>query len=67
MDLFENLNVTAKNLTFLVGMDQQDLLDQIQSITLPMRIISIYAVGSRHCAWIQTASKIKKVTRGSKE
>ena len=61
--MFENLNNEGRNLMFLVGLDANELLGQIKDITLPVRIISIYAVGSRHYAWIQTTAKVKTVNR----
>ena len=62
--MFENLNNISQNLTFLEGQSAQELLDQIKQIRLPIQIISMYAVGSRHFAWIVTTAKINKVTKG---
>lgn len=60
--MFENLS-GLKNIDFLIGITPQELLDQINTIRLPCRIISIYAVGSRHIAWVQCTSKLKKVKK----
>ena len=62
--MFENLNNVGQNLDFLEGQSAKELLDQIKQIKLPIQIISMYAVGSRHFAWILTTAKINKVTKG---
>ncbi len=61
--MFENLNNYSQNLTFLEGLSAQELLDQIKQIKLPVQILSIYAVGSKHVAWIVTTAKINKVKK----
>lgn len=58
--LFENLNSTGDSLNFLTGDSPEDLLSQIKQIRMPVFIVSIYAVGSKHYAWIQTSQKLIK-------
>jgi hypothetical protein len=47
-----------------MGDSAEDLKNQITSIRLPTKIIAIYAVGSKHVAWIQTTAKIVKKVKG---
>lgn len=58
-ELFENLNLNA-SLNFLKGNSEEELLGMIKSIRLPLKIISIYSVGTKHVAWFQTSAKIVK-------
>lgn len=62
--MFDNLNNLSHNFTFLEGQSAQELLDQIKQIKLPVQIVSMYAVGTRHYAWIITTAKINKITKG---
>ena len=62
--MFENLNNYSQNLNFLEGNSAQELLDQIKQFKLPVQILSIYAVGSKHFAWIVTTAKVNKVSKG---
>ena len=61
-DLFENLGV--QGLTFIIGESAEDVLKQVSAIRLPVKIISIYAQGSKHYAWIQTSAKIIRSKKG---
>jgi hypothetical protein len=62
--MFENLNAQGQNLNFLEGNSAQELLDQIKQIKLPIQIMSMYAVGSRHFVWFISTANIKKITKG---
>lgn len=57
--LFDDLS-GIKFLDFFVGNSPEELKAQIDQIRLPAKIISIYAIGSRHIAWVQSSTKIKK-------
>jgi len=65
--MFDNLNQVGLGLEFLEALSAEELKKQIQSITLPTKIISIYAIGSRHIAWIQTTAKVQKIKKDKKE
>lgn len=65
--MFENLNYVGQALQFIEGRSPQELLDRLKSITLPVTIISIYAYGNRHIAWITTQAKIIKKKKGEIE
>jgi len=56
-DLFENLNIN-QSLNYFKGNSEEELLDLIKSVRLPLKIISIYSVGTKHVAWFQTSAKI---------
>lgn len=58
--MFEDLNYTGKSLKVLSARSADELLAQIQSITLPVKILSIYGDANRHWAWILTQAKIVK-------
>lgn len=58
--MFETLNSTGESLNYLVGDSPEDLLEQIKQIRSSVHIVSIYAIGSKHYAWIQTSVKIIK-------
>lgn len=58
--LFDSLNSSGENLEFLVGNSPQELLEMIRQIRLPLNIVSIYAIGSKHIAWFQTSARIIK-------
>lgn len=62
--MFDSLN-TYENLNYLESASAEELKNMIQSIKLPSKIISIYALGSRHYAWVQTNSKIVKENKKS--
>jgi hypothetical protein len=49
-----------RNLDFLVGIDAADLKRQFDNIRLPYKIISIYAQGTRHYAWVLLSAPIRK-------
>jgi hypothetical protein len=63
-EMFDSLNPNTSALEFLMGDSAEDLKNQITSIRLPTKIIAIYAVGSKHVAWIQTTAKIVKKVKG---
>lgn len=52
-----------ENLDFLVANTADELRDIIRSIPFPLEVITIYAVGTKHIAWVRTHGKIKKVTK----
>lgn len=58
---FSNLNTLAGTLEYVEAMSTRDLMAQLKKIKLPTKIISIYAYGSVHVAWIMTHAKLKKV------
>lgn len=60
--MFDSLNNLEK-LEFLVGDSPESLKAMLKSITLPVRLLSIYAVGTKHIAWIMTDARIKKVKK----
>lgn len=59
MAAFENLN-SYRNIEFLQADSAEDLKSQLLQITLPIALITIYAAGSKHYAWIKTDAKINK-------
>jgi hypothetical protein len=63
-ELFNELGIAG--LVLLIGESGEDLHKQLTSITLPVKIISIYAQGSKHYAWIQTSAKIVKKKKETK-
>ena len=62
---FENLNPYL-NLDFLEGKSAQELKELMLQIKNPIRILSIYSVGSRHVCWFLTDVKINKIKKGNK-
>lgn len=67
MDLGANLS-PYRGLTFLVGNSPEQLLEQLSSIKIQYKILSIYAQGANHVAWIDTgAIKIQKKPKKTKE
>lgn len=56
-ELFENLNINA-SLEYYKGNSEDEVLAFIKSIRLPLKIISIYSIGTKHVAWFQTSAKI---------
>jgi hypothetical protein len=64
-DLFDSLN-GLQNLTYLTGNSPEEIVTQIKSIRLPVRIISIYAMGSKHICWVETTAKLNKVSKKDK-
>jgi hypothetical protein len=62
MSLGENLS-GYKTLEFLTGKTPDELKEQLLSIKLPYKIVSIYAVGSSHIAWIVPTVQLKKITK----
>lgn len=66
MPVFDSLNNLQK-LDFLVGDSPEELRGLIQSIHHPVQLLGIYAVGSKHIAWILTdANLVKKTKKGIK-
>lgn len=59
--LFDSLNSDSESLNYFVGLSADEIIAQLRQIRLPVKIISMYAVGSRHYCWFQTSAKIKKV------
>jgi len=62
-------NLTSyPNLDFIEGKSPQELKDLLTQIRLPHKIISIYAMGTRHIAWITISRPIKKINnKGEKD
>lgn len=60
---FENLNQYA-NIEFLTASSPEELKAQILQIKTPIRIVQMYAAGTRHVVWFQTSDKINKVKKG---
>lgn len=56
-ELFDNLNLN-QSLNYFKGNSEDELLEFIKSVRLPLKIISIYSVGTKHVAWFQTSAKI---------
>jgi hypothetical protein len=52
------------NITFLLGDSPDQLQAMIQEIKVPIEIVSIYAQGNRHVAWINCSRKITKRQKG---
>ena len=65
--MFEDLNYTGKALKVLSARSTEELLSQIQSISLPVKIVSIYGDSNRHWAWILTQAKIVKSKKDKTE
>ena len=59
MDSLNNL----VGLEFLEASGAEDLKQQIKAIQFPVRVISIYAMGAKHYAWIETRANIVKKTK----
>jgi len=51
------------NIVFLVGESAEDLQAQLRGIKIMFNVVSIYAQGSRHYAWINPERKILKKQR----
>lgn len=64
MEGFENLN-GYQNIEFLVGSSPEELKAQILQIKGQLEIITIYAIGARHVAWVRTYDKIVKKKKGT--
>lgn len=57
-------NLSAhKNIEFLYGNSPEELRDQLAAIQLPFKLITIYALGGRHYAWIVPTVKVTKVKK----
>jgi hypothetical protein len=61
-NLGDNLSNYA-NLDYLEARSTEELLRQLQQIRLPHKIISIYAYGNKHVAWVSLTQKIKKIKK----
>jgi len=57
--MFDAVN-SIQSLTFVQGDSAEDLLKQLRLIRLPVAIVAMYAVGSKHIAWIKTDAKLVK-------
>ena len=64
--MFTNLNAQGEALEFIEANSAEELHKILKSITLPTRIITIYAIGTKHIAWIETNAKIIKKKIGEK-
>jgi hypothetical protein len=60
--LGESLSENSK-IEFLTGNSPAELQAQLKSIKLPFRIVTIYAMGGAHIAWIIPTLPIKKVSK----
>ncbi len=60
---FANLNNSAETLVYFQALSAEKLLDQIKQIRQPLEIVSIYASGAIHFAWVRTHGKIKKISK----
>ncbi len=54
-------------LEFLQGDSAQELLQKLKTIRLATEVLSIYAIGTKHVAWIYTEAKIEKKTKNKRE
>lgn len=61
-DLFDNISDT-QYVDYIAAQSADELLSQLRKIRLPVQVISIYANGGTHFAWIKTQAKLKKVTK----
>lgn len=59
-NLFDSVNALSNTLEFISADSPEELRLKLREIRLPTRLITIYAVGSKHVAWIQTTAKLKK-------
>lgn len=57
---FSSLNAYGDTLEFIDAESPTKLRDLIRSLRSEVQILSIYAYGSRHIAWISTRTKIKR-------
>ncbi len=55
------------NIEFLTADSPEGLKRQLDQITLPYRIVSIYSQGVKHVAWLSLTAPIKKVTKQKEE
>lgn len=55
-----------KNIEYLTGMSEEELKTQLLQIQLPYKIISMYAVGQKHVAWLDLTQPIVKKTKPKK-
>lgn len=58
--LFDNLNINSDNLQYFSADSAEELKSMISKVRLPLKIVSIYAVGNKHVAWFLTSAKIVK-------
>ena len=58
--LGENLS-SYQNLEFFSGKSPEELKKQLEQIRLPYQILSIYAVGGAHVAWVNLTRPVKKI------
>ncbi len=63
--LGDSLSENSK-VEFLVGNSAEELRIQLAQIKLPFRIVTIYAMGGAHIAWIIPTLPIKKVIKTKK-
>lgn len=49
-----------RTLQVIQGRTAEEVLAIIKAIPLPVKIVAIYALGTRHYAWINTSVRIKK-------
>jgi hypothetical protein len=60
--LGDSLSENSK-IEFLTGNSPDELQAQLKQIKLPFRIVTIYAMGGAHIAWIIPTNPIKKVSK----
>jgi len=62
--LGDNFN-SYKNLDCIVGRTPEEIKKLLAQLTLPSKIISMYAIGSTHYCWIllSDGNKIKKIKK----
>lgn len=65
--MFDNLNTTGEFMQVLQASSTDELLAQIKSIKLPVKIVSIYGDSKQHFAWIMTTATIVKKPKQGKE
>jgi hypothetical protein len=66
MPLQTSLNVNEK-LEFFQADSPEELKTFIKSVRLPLYIVSIYSVGSKHIAWFLTDARIKRTKKEGKK
>lgn len=60
--LSESLSENSR-IEFLTGNSPTELQEQLKQIKLPFRIVTIYALGGSHVAWIIPTLPLKKVSK----
>lgn len=60
---FDNLNPVGEVLDYILAPSPAELLAEIKKVKLPLSIVTIYASGSNHIAWVRTFAKLKKIRK----